>query len=215
MKQLTEEQIKIDKIKDLLWKQTQNHPLGMPYYYAVLYYCKSFTGDLLDTDDYRKRWDRGEVIKTHTFVSKNIRKCFGENVPLWWTIERHKDVTDEDGTIKKGAFHSNLYIGSIADDAIENPSPSLMPLFYKEDECGIPINMRPADLEQLKILLLNACIRQSKWVGKHPNALNLSAVPADEMERTFHHYGLKTLNSNLDGLNYIIDWGNSSFYKPN
>jgi hypothetical protein len=88
-----------------------------------------------------------------------------------------------------------------------------MPLFYKEDESGIPINMRPVDTENLKLLLLNACIRQAKWVGKHPDALSLSLIPANEMEQTFY-YGLKDFNSKLDGLTSIIDWNNSSFYTP-
>jgi len=210
---LTQEQHKVDKIKSLLWRQTAEHPLGMPVYYAVLYYGKSFTGNRLVTDDYHKRWDRGEVIKTHRFVNRLVRKAFGEDIPIWWSIERHKDSIDEEGNTKKGSFHSNCYIGAISDSAIELPSPSLMPLFYKEDECGIPINMRPVDTENLKLLLLNACIRQAKWVGKHPDALSLSSIPANEMEQTFY-YGLKDFNSKLDGLTSIIDWNNSSFYTP-
>lgn len=213
MKVLTEEQTKIDKIKSLLWKQTEEHPLGSPKYYGVLYYGKSFRGDTLKTEEFRKRWDRGEVVKTHSFISKLIRKAFGEEIPIWWTIERHQDEYDDDGNVKKGHFHSNCYIGDIDDYALTHPSPSLMPLFYKEDESGIPINMRAGDIEQMKVLLLNACIRQAKWVGNHPDALFLSYIPADEMEKTFY-YGLKDLNNNLDQLNRVIDWHNSSFYTP-
>ena len=201
------------RVRELLIKQALTHPLGMPYYYGVCYYVKSFDGGRLDPEVYRRRWDRGEVVKTHAFINKHVRKCFGD-IPIWWSIERHNDYDDEDGTIKKGSFHSNGYFGYIDDAAIDDPSPYLMPLFYKEDEAGIPINMRPVDKENLKLLLLNACIRQAKWVGNHPDALNLSVVPPDEMEQTFS-YGLKDIKENMDSLTYVVDWDNSSFYKEN
>lgn len=205
---------KVGRIKSLLTEQTIEHPLGMPCYYGVLYYGKSFRGHLLDSEDYRKRWDRSEVKKTHRFVSNRIRRCFGESVPLWWFINRHQDQEEENeqGNQKKGSFHSDLYVGPIADEAIEDPSPALMPLFYKEDECGIPINQRPVGMENLKLLLLNACIREAKWVGRHPDALKLQPVPPEEFEQTFD-YGLKDL-TNTEDLSFIIDWDNSSFYTP-
>ena len=204
----------IDRIKELLWKQTEAHPQGMPTYYAVLYYGKSVKGGLLDSETYNRRWRLSEVRKTHRFINNLIRKCFGSDVPIWWSIERHRDSVDDEGNTKKGSFHSNLYVGSISDDAIENPSPYLMPLFYKEDECGIPINMRNVDIDNLKLLLLNACIRQAKWVGQHPSSLFLSIIPPEEMEQTFY-YGLKDFTTRLEKMDEIIDFGNSSYYKPN
>jgi len=212
-KLLSQEQKHIDRIKTLLWKQTENHPLGMPYYYGVLYYGKSFSGDVLSSELYNRRWRLSEVRKTHRFINGLIRKTFGEDIPIWWSIERHSERVDDEGNTKEGSFHSNLYVGAISDDAVEEPPPYLMPLFYKEDECGIPINQRPVDMENLKLLLLNACIRQAKWVGKHPNALQLSMVPPEEMERTFF-YGLKEFNSSLEQMDEVVDFGNSSYYKP-
>ena len=205
IKQATTTQKHIDRIKELLWKQTLTHPLGMPQYYGVLYYGKSSSGGLLDSETYNKRWSIHEVRKTHRFVNNLIRKCFGSDVPIWWTIERHSDYVSNEGDTKKGSFHSNLYVGSISDDAVENPSPYLMPLFYKEDECGIPINMRDVDIDNLKLLLLNACIRQAKWVGKHPNSLSLSIIPPEEMEQTFY-YGLKNFTTRLEQMDEIIDF---------
>ena len=52
---------------------------------------------------------------------------------------------------------------------IEDPSPTLLPLFYKEDQSGIPINMREVGIEALKQLLLEACIRDAKWIRRIPN----------------------------------------------
>jgi len=210
---LNENQRCIDKMKSLMWKQTEKHPLGMPEYYGVLYYGKSFTGGVLDQDTYNKRWNIKEVKKTHEFVNKLIRKTFGSDIPIWWSIERHSDYTNNEGDTIKGSFHSNIFVGSINDYAIEDPSPYLMPLFYKQDESGIPINMRNVDTEQMKLLLLNACIRQAKWVGSHPDALKLYRVPASEMEQTFM-YSLKDLNSNLQQFDEVVDFDNSSYYKP-
>jgi len=207
-----EELQKIDKVKTLLTAQTLKHPLGMPEYYAVLYYGKSFNGEKLEQADYRKRWDWNEVKRTHRFISRQIHKCFGDAVPLWWFLNRHDPYEDSEGNCKKGSFHSDLYVGSIPDEVIENPSPSLMPLFYHSDSSGIPIDLRSSGLEGKKLLLLEACIRQSKWVGKHPNSLKLSTVPPEEFEQTFH-YGMKDLNS-FNELNKIVDWENSSFYTP-
>jgi hypothetical protein len=68
-------------------------------------------------------------------------------------------------------------------------------------------------MENLKLLLLNACIRQAKWVGNHPNALSLSMVPPEEMEQTFM-YSLKDFNTSLQQMDEIVDFGNSSYYKP-
>ena len=211
---LTKNQVYIDRIKELMWQQTLHHPLGMPQYYGVLRYSYSY--DItkpLTKYQLRQRWDREQVKKTHEFVNKLIRKTFGSDIPIWWTIERDADSEDVEGNTKKGMFHSNLYVGSINESVIENPSPYLMPLFYKEDESGIPINCRNVDMDSLKLLLLNACIRQSKWVGNHPRALFLADVPPEEMENTFM-YSHKNFNSSMDAMLQVVDWDNSSFYKP-
>ena len=54
------------------------------------------------------------------------------------------------------------------------------------------------------------CIREVRWIGKHPNSLKLLKVPIEEFEQTFD-YGLKNI-TNLDDFNQVIDWENSSFY---
>lgn len=208
---------KIDKIKDLIWKQTKDHPLGSPQYYGVLYYKQSYDGsDLTDKDELRKRWDLYEVRKTHYFVNRLLRKAFGDELPIWWSTERHKDYKDKDGDTKKGAYHSNIFIGSIDDNLIEYKDPRLNHLYQLNDEYGIPIELRAnsMNLEAFKLLLLNACIRQAKWVGCHPKSLELYDVPANEMEGTFM-YSLKDYNSNMEMIDIIIDWKNSSYYTPN
>ena len=59
-------------------------------YYAVLYYGKSYSGGLLKAEEYRKRCNRKEVIKTHSFIRRKIESYFGD-VPSFWLINRHED----------------------------------------------------------------------------------------------------------------------------
>ena len=127
-------------------------------------------------------------------------------------MERHNPRKDCFGSYKEGSFHTNLYIGNIDDDKIVNPNPNLIPLFYKEDASfGIPIHMRDGDVEAKKLLLLDACIRQAKWVGNHPNSCEVAYIPDNEMEQTFM-YALKDIIS-MDGFDYLVDWDNSYFYN--
>ena len=72
---------KVGQVKSLLTQQTIDHPLGMPAYYAVLNYTWDSYGRHLDPFDYRKRWDRTEVKKTHRFVTNRLRRCFGADLP--------------------------------------------------------------------------------------------------------------------------------------
>ncbi len=55
------------------------------------------------------------------------------------------------------------------------------------------------------------CIREARWIGKHPNSLKLQKVPIEEFEQTFD-YGLKDIIK-LDDFNHVFDWENSSFYQ--
>ena len=90
------------------------------------------------------------------------------------------------------------------------PFYALSVLIHKINQSGISINIKEVEIEALKQLLLKACIREAKWVGKHPNSLKLQRVPIEEFSQTFD-YGLKDI-TNLDDFNQVVDWENSSFY---
>ena len=203
---------KVDKIKSLMWEQTLNHPLGQPAYFITLYYGRAYDGDLLNKEQLSERYKLRRVKDTHRFIRSLIHKTFGSNIPMWFMVERHKGRMDEDGVYKEGYYHTHFFMGEIPDDAIDYPSPRLMPLFYAEDEIGIPINMRNVDRDGMKILLLDACIRQAKWVGKHRNSCLVLTPPPYEMEQTFK-YPIKEMKT-IAGLD-LIDWDNSDFYTPN
>ena len=133
----------VEKIKKVLVDQASEF---IPSYYAVLYYGKDFLGGLLEPEEYRKRWDREEVIKTHSFISRKIRKCFGD-IPLYWFINRHKDYEDPEGNCKKGSFLSDFYLGEIPDKVIEDSPTALLSLFYKKDQSVITIYMREVGID--------------------------------------------------------------------
>jgi len=204
-----EESRQVGKIKKVLTAQATEF---IPSYYAVLYYGKSFTGGLLKPEAYRKRWDREEVIKTHSFIRRKIESYFGD-IPTFWFTNRHGDYEDAEGNCKKGSFHTDLFIGEVPDEAVWNPSDALSVLIHKINQSGISINIKEVEIEALKQLLLEACIREAKWVGQHPNSLKLQKVPVEEFSQTFD-YGLKDI-TNLDDFNQVVDWENSSFYQKN
>ena len=105
----------------------------------------------------------------------------------------------------------SLYIGEIPNEAITTPSNALSTLLYKIDKSGIPINIKEVGIDSFKRLLLEMCIREARWIGKHPNSLKLQKVPIEEFEQTFD-YGLKDITK-LDDFNQVVDWQNSSFYQ--
>jgi len=94
-------------------------------------------------------------------------------------------------------------------EALTTPSGALSTLLYKIDKSGIPINIKEVGMRALKLLLLELCIREAKWVGKHPNSLKLQRVQIEEFSQTFD-YGLKEITK-LDDFNQVDDWENSSF----
>ena len=101
-------------------------------------------------------------------------------------------------------------IGKIPNEAITTPSDALLELLDKSDQSGIPINIKEVRMRALKLLLLELCIREANWVGKHPNSLKLQRVPIEEFSQTFD-YGLKDITK-LDDFNQVFDWENTSFY---
>ena len=64
-------------------------------------------------------------------------------------------------------------------------------------QSGIPINTKEVGIDLFKRLLLEMCIREARWLGKHPNSLKLRKVPIEELEQTFD-YELKDI-TNLIG----------------
>ena len=85
-----------------------------------------------------------------------------------------------------------------------------MQLWIWRDYFGQCLNTYKDDIDiDLKKQLLEVCIRQAKWVGKHPDSVRIDEISHMEFHRTFH-YGLKQINKE-DDINNVIDWDNSNF----
>ena len=202
-----EETRHINTIKRLI----TSHALSWePKYFVTCFYGRSTDGGYLTPDDYRKRFDRGQVRNTHRIIRGHIHKCFGQ-VPMFWTIERHEDRHDPVWGDMKGAFHSHLYLGEIDELAIDHPTNYLKALYFKRDYFGATINSNRINGDNLKLLLLDACLRQSKWIGLYPLSLDIQIINSAEELRTLH-YGLKQVKEE-DDLNNVIDWDRSDLKK--
>jgi hypothetical protein len=81
----------------------------------------------------------------------------------------------------------------------------------KQEKNGTERVGKRLEIDSFKRLLLEMCIREARWIGKHPNSLKLQKVPIEEFEQTFD-YGLKDITK-LDDFNQVVDWENSSFYQ--
>ena len=201
--QKVEESRHLNTMKNLITNRT----LGWePKYFITCFYGRSVDGGFLTPDAYRKRWDRGQVRHTHRIIRGHIHKCFG-SVPMFWTIERHDSKEHPVWGEMKGSFHSHLYLGEIDDAAIDDPTKYLKALYFKKDYFGYSINSNRVNGSNLKTELLDACIRQSKWVGLFPDSLDIKIIKRDGRMPTVH-YGLKQIKEE-DDLNNGIDWDNS------
>ena len=202
-----EENRHINTIKRLI----TSHALSWePKYFVTCFYGRSTDGGYLTPDQYRKRFDREQVRNTHRFIRGHIHKCFGQ-VPMFWTIERHEDRHDPVWGDMKGAFHSHLYLGEIDELAIDHPTNYLKALYFKRDYFGATINSNRINGDNLKLLLLDACLRQSKWIGLYPLSLDIQIINSAEELMTLH-YGLKQVKQE-DDLNNVIDWDRSDLKK--
>ena len=204
-----------------------------PKYFVTCYYGRSYEGDYLKPDEYRKRWDRNEVRKTHKFIRGLIRKYLGD-VPMVFVIERHKETVHPVWGEMKGAFHTHLYLGDVNKSIAEHYAmgvvdegihelqleelslyPHMHDLLNQKDYFGCSINSGRRQDANLTELLIEYSIRQAKWVGKFPDSLDIQKIRSNafglDFKRTFH-YGLKQIDKE-DDLNEVIDWKNSDFQK--
>ena len=104
-----------------------------------------------------------------------------------------------------------LKILASCNEVMEITSYSKSRMYREMKEGTFPINIKKVGMRALKLLLLELCIREAKWAGKHANSLKLQSVPIEEFSQTFD-YGLKDITK-LDDFNQVVDWESSSFYQ--
>ena len=202
----------INRVKHLITSRALSWE---PRFFVTCFYGRSTDGGYLTPDQYRKRFDREQVRNTHRIIRGHIHKCFGY-APMFWTIERHEDRHHPLWGDMKGAFHSHLYVGAIDFKlAIDHPTNYLKALYFKEDYFGATINSiassNDVNRENPEIVLLDFCIRQSKWVGLYPSSLDIQIINTDTELKNLN-YGLKQVREE-DDLNNVIDWDHSDLKK--
>ena len=185
-----------------------------PDYFVTLYYGRSFRGGYLPPDEYRKRWDKTEVRKTHKFIRSLLRKCYPD-IKMVFCIERHSETEHPTRGEMKGAFHTHLYLAGVEqyvhqepDQILENEAlMKVLPSYFRRSiNTDIGWTMPQYRYPQFEHML-GIVLRTAKWVGSHPDSLDIQSIGHNEFKRTFH-YGLKQIESE-DDLNEKIDWHHS------
>ena len=182
-----------------------------PDYFVTIYYGRSFRGDYLSPSEYRKRWDKTEVIKTHKFIRSLLRKCYPD-IKMVFCMERHKETYHPLWGEMKGSFHTHLYLSGVGNTVHKtlkqmDLNEELRKLIAADPYLTYTLNnSRKTDINPTE-LLLDACIRQAKWVGSYPDSLDIQSINPYESYRTLH-YGLKQIEKE-DDLNERIDWDHS------
>ena len=184
-----------------------------PDYFVTLYYGRSFRGGYLSPSEYRKRWDKTEVRKTHKFIRSLLRKCFPD-IKMVFIMERHSETEHPTFGVVKGAFHTHLYLAEVeqyvhlAPDQLLKKNEALNKLMPYWIRWSINTGKTPGHLHDISFeYVLGKVIRTAKWVGSHPDSLDIQSIGHNEFKRTFH-YGLKQIDSE-DDLNERIDWHHS------
>ena len=185
-----------------------------PDYFVTLYYGRSFNGNFLSPSEYRKRWDKTEVRKTHKFIRSLLRKCYPD-IKMVFCMERHSETEHPKWGEMKGAFHTHLYLAGVEqyvhlepDQLLENKELMKLVSYSTRSSINNDIGWTMPQFRQRQFeYLLGQVIRTAKWVGSHPDSLDIQSIGHNEFKRTFH-YGLKQIESE-DDLNEKIDWNHS------
>jgi hypothetical protein len=206
----------IKVIKETILKQIQEG-IDYPYLYSVITFgFYDNYGIKLPISEIRKYWDKTEVDKTCKLIYNMLKEHFGMD-GLWFFVERHSPLLDENGdVIREGRFHINIISSSIKDSVIEEPNRKVRRLMLENGKCDVPIeNNVYTDIDDLKIELFNACCKKANWVNRYKYAIKTQMLdePTDLESAVF--YCLKDYDGkNKVDFTDIIVWKASDFYKP-
>lgn len=213
----SEKQGIITAIKDSIFNLVQGGT-DYPYMYSVVQFgFYDNEGFRLPYSEIKKYWIKEEVEKTCVLIYNMLKEAFGMD-GVWIFIERHTPLYDEEGDlIREGRFHLNIITSSISDSAIEEPNRKCRRLFLQDGRIkGVPIRdcVYNEDLEDLKIDLFDACIRQANWVNRYNYAVKTQMLyePTDLQETVF--YCLKDYDGkNCDRKGNLIDFMDIVIWK--
>ena len=210
-----DKQVEGELIKHLITQKIQELSQGK-WFYSVIHY-----GDW-DNDGNRREWDEMKGLYHHHYMKgvhrrhRNIlREHFSRNVCLVFTLERHKSKKErievgkylQYGDERNGKYHSNLLIGPITDQLIEEPKSKLKRVLNTLSHH--PYN----DLTDLKIDLINSCIRLHPDVNRYTHSVVTQVLRRPQDLLNTGHYSLKDITKK--GLDFmeVLDPDNSDIYN--
>ena len=206
-----DKQLEGELIKHLITQKVQELSQGQ-WFYSVIYY-----GDW-DIDGNRREWDELKGLYHYHYMKgvhrrhRNIlREHFSRKVCLVFTLERHKSKKErieigkylQYGDEKNGKYHTNLLIGPITDQLIEEPKSKLKRVLNT-------LSYHPYnDLTDLKIDLINSCIRLHPDVNKYGHSVKTQVLTRPQDLLNTGHYSLKDITKK--GLDFmeVLDTENS------
>jgi hypothetical protein len=206
----------INKIKKAIVSQVSDCVTYPLLYSVITFSTYDNYGCKLPISQVRKYWDKQEVEKTCILLRNMLKETFSIE-RTYFFVERHADLLDEDGeTQKKGRFHINLVATTIEDQIIEDPSRKVKRLLRGNGRLGVPIeNQVYEDLEDLKIDLFNACLRQADWVNKWSGSVLTQWMDGPTDAEAVVQYSLKDYKpGGHTDFTDIIVWKASDFYRP-
>jgi len=207
--------LKGELVKHLIMEKVENLSQGQ-WFYSVIYY-----GDW-DNDGYLREWDDRKGLYHQHYMkgvhrrTRNIlREHFSRNICLFFTMERHESSYErieegphlQYGDEKKGKYHTNILIGPITDQQIEEPKSKLKKLWDTPGRLGIPISHHPYDdLTDLKIDLINSCMRLHPDVNRYSHSVVTSVLESPQDLLNTGHYSLKDITrKGLDFMEVLDD----------
>ena len=206
-------------IQNLIVQNIENLSQGQ-WFYSVVHY-----GDC-DDGGIRRDWEKMKGLYhqhymkgVHRRLRRSLREHFGNNISLFFTFEGHKSTSErieegkyvQYGDERKGKYHTNILIGPITDHQIEEPKSKLKRLWDTPGRLGIPIihHHYDEDLTDLKIDLINSCLRLHPDVNRYTPSVKTQVLEGpDDLFRT-GHYSLKDITDK--GLDFmeVLDTENS------
>ena len=192
---------------------------GGEWFYSVIHYGNyGNDGVLLDWEERKWMYNKEEVRRVHRYLRRLLREHFRVEC-LYFTMERHQSSLErieegphlQYGDERKGKYHTNILISPISDNLLEEPHSKLSKLWNEPGRMGVPIHslQYDEDLIDLKIDLINSCLRKCPWVNRYTPSVKTQVLETPEDLWNVGHYSLKDITQlGLDFID-VLDWENS------
>ena len=217
MKRL-EKQLEREVVKDLIVQNIQKVS-GGEWFYSVIHYGNyGNDGVLLDWEERKWMYNKEEARRVHRYLRRLLREHFRVEC-LYFTMERHQSSLErieegphlQYGDERKGKYHTNILISPISDNLLEEPHSKLSKLWNEPGRMGIPIHslQYDEDLIDLKIDLINSCLRKCPWVNRFGPSVKTQVLDSPDDLWNVGHYSLKDITQlGIDFMD-VLDWDNS------